>query len=91
MTVSNRILVDHGEKAAILRGLTDLFEDEVAPWAVTIRPSRSGPRWTIEISAPGRFWACTAGPGEQDAESILVLIRKALGAGLWAAEPQSQE
>lgn len=91
MALSNRILVDHGEKAAIVRGLTDLFEDEIAPWTVTIRPARSGPRWTIEIAAPGRFWACSAGPDEQDAKSILGLVRAALGAAPWALEAQSQE
>lgn len=91
MSVSNRILVDHGEKAAIMAGLTDLFETEIAPWIVTIRPSRAGGRWTIEISAPGRFWACTAGPKQQDAESIVSLVRDALVAGLWTVEAQSQE
>jgi hypothetical protein len=88
MGVSNRILVDDEEKAAIGRGLTALFEGERAPWTVTIRPSRVEPRWTIEISAPGGYWACTAGAGEQDAVSIVSLVRATLGASLPALQSQ---
>ena len=89
MGVSNRILVEHGQKTAILQGLTDMFATEARPWTVTIRPSRIALWWTIEVAAPGRFWAFTAGPEEHDAASIVGLVKAALGAELGA--PQSQE
>ena len=91
MPGSNRILVDHVEKAAITRGLTDLFETEVIPWTVTIRPSRANERWTIELSAPGHFWAGTAGLGEQNAPSIVALVRNALRGDLAGARAYNQE
>lgn len=90
MAVNNQILGDHRQRGAIDRGLTALFPQDDRSWSVTIRPSRVDARWTIEILARGQFWACSAGPAEQDPTSIVSLVRDALGEGLRPA-PHSQE
>ena len=53
--------------------------------------TRANERWTIELSAPGHFWAGTAGLSEQNALSIVALVRNALRADLPGAWAYSQE
>ena len=81
MTISNLRLVAAGDRRALERALGALFAADPEPWTVTIRPSRIETRWTIEVLAPGRLWALSAGPAEQSPESIAALVREAVGTG----------
>ena len=79
MPISTLRLVAGGDRGAIERALGALFAADPEPWTVTIRPSRIETRWTIEVLAPGRLWALSAGPAEQSAEAIAALVREAVG------------
>jgi hypothetical protein len=79
--LKSRVLVEHRDRDAIAQALGELLSAEPEPWTVTIRPSRTEACWAVEIVAPGRFWAFGARPFEQDAASIVALVRGALALG----------
>jgi hypothetical protein len=79
--LTSRLLVEHRDRDAIAQALGDLLAAEPEPWTVTILPSRTEAGWAVEIVAPGRFWAFGARPSEQDAASIVALVRGALALG----------
>jgi hypothetical protein len=86
--LTSRVLVPHRDKEAIARALGELLSARPEDWTVTIRPSQTEAYWAVEVVAPGRFLAFGARPFEQDANSIVALVRGALALG---PAPHSQE
>ena len=79
MPLDTRFRVGHRHRDAFARALTDLFAAEAGRWTVTIGPSPTDANWTVEVLGPGRFCAFGARPAEQDPESIVALVRAAIG------------
>jgi hypothetical protein len=78
MPVHSRILVPHPERLAIADALQVLLGAHPLFWRVTIRPSTLARHWSIEISRPGLFLACAAGPRRQTPGGIRDLVQGAL-------------
>ena len=78
MPLDRQILVVDADHTGIANALDALLAPHPYAWRVTIRPSPNAGHWSIEISRPGLFVACAAGPAHQTAPHIKALVKGAL-------------